>query len=90
MLQLSKVRSFCQKLPRAFKKLVTVSTTFILVIDNSDKEIMLEKMSCIYYLVKFQKEQVKALFDSGSKVNAIYPNFTQKLGFHIRKTNIRA
>ena len=29
-----------------------------------------------------------ALIDSGSKVNAIHPFYTTKLGFHARKTNI--
>ena len=30
------------------------------------------------------------MLDSGSKVNAMNPAFAQKLGFHIRKTNVGA
>ena len=46
----------------------------------------------IYYPVSFQEsqEQVRALLNSGSKVNAINPAFTRKLGLHIQKTNVGA
>ena len=49
------------------------------VTDTSGKEII--RVPCIYYLVQFQKsqEQVRALLNSGSKVNAINPAFAQKL-----------
>ena len=65
-------------------------TTFLLVIDTSNKKVV--RVPCIYYLVQFQKSQehVKALFDSGSKVNTMNPTFAQKLGLYIRKTNIGA
>ena len=33
---------------------------------------------------------MRALLNSGSKINAINPAFTEKLGFHIRKINVRA
>ena len=54
---------------------------------NGNREVVIQ-MLCIYYLVQFQEEQVKTLFDSGSKVNAINPNYAQKLEFIIRKTNV--
>ena len=42
--------------------------------------------------MQFQKsqKQVKALLNSGSKVNVINPAFTQKLGLYIWKTNVEA
>ena len=64
------------------------------VIDGGEKVV---RVLCIYYLVQFQEdqgqkkqEQVRALFDSGSKVNAMNPAFTQKLGLYIQKTNVGA
>ena len=65
--------------------------------NNSGKNVMLKKISYIYYPVWFQKsqqlevqEQVRALLDSDSKINVMNPAFTQKLGFHIQKTNVGA
>ena len=55
---------------------------------DGGKEVV--RIPCIWYLVWFQEEQVKALLDSGSKVNAINPDFAQKLGLNVWKTNIGA
>ena len=59
------------------------------VTDINDKKVI--KIPCIYYPVRFQKnqEQVRALLNSGSKVNALNPAFTQKLGLQIWKTNVK-
>lgn len=40
---------------------------------------------CIYYLIKFKKNQVKiwALLNFGSKVNAISPAYTTNLGLKV-------
>lgn len=46
--------------------------TFVLITDNDKKVI---RVSCIYYLLQFLEKQVKALFDSGNKINAINSNF---------------
>ena len=48
------------------------------------------RVSCIYYLVRFQEEQVKVLLDSSSKVNAMSPVYAKKLGLKTRKTNVEA
>ena len=50
------------------------------------------RVPCIHYPVRFQKgqEQVKALLNSGSKVNIINLAFARKLGLYIRKTNVGA
>ena len=47
-------------------------------------------MPYIHYLVQFQEEQVRALLDSGSEVNAMNPDYAWKQGLKIRKTNIGA
>ena len=46
----------------------------------------------IYYPVQFQKgqEQVKALLDSGSEVNAKSPAYVERLGLKTQKTNVGA
>ena len=56
--------------------------------NTSGKKII--RVLYIYYLVQFQKAQVKALLNSSSKVHIMNPVFVQKLGFHIQKTNIGA
>ena len=48
------------------------------------------RVPCIHYPVRFQEEQVKALLDSGSKVNAMNPDFARKLGLKVWKTNVGA
>ena len=61
--------------------------TFVPV-TNGDEKIV--KVPCIFYPIRFQEEQVKALLNSGSKINAINPNFARKLGFKVWKTNVKA
>ena len=69
---------------------MSVLVTSVPVIDGGEKVVI--KVPCIHYPVWFQEdqEQVKALLDSGSEVNAMNSAFTRKLGLHIRKTNVRA
>ena len=43
---------------------------------------------CIYYLINFKKKSVLTLFDSGSKINAVYPTFVKKLSPLIRPTDV--
>ena len=68
-----------------------VSATSVPVTDGSEK-IMLKRVSCIYYPVRFQEdqEQVRALFDSGSEVNPISLAYAKKLGLKTQKTNVGA
>ena len=55
---------------------------------DDSKEVV--RMPCIHYPVCFQEtqEQVRALFDSGSKVNAMSPAYAKRLGIKTRKTNV--
>ena len=50
-----------------------ILATFMLVI-GGDKKIVV-KMFYIYYPVRFKEKQVKALLDSGSKVNVMNPHY---------------
>ena len=70
------------------KKLALVSATSVPVTETSSKEVV--RVSCIYYPVRFQEEQVKALLDSGSKVNVMSPVYAKKLDLKTRKTNVGA
>ncbi len=47
-------------------------------------------MSYIWYPVQFQNNEVQALIDFDSKVNAITPAYATKLGLTARKTSVRA
>ena len=60
--------------------------------DNSDNEVVLEKIPYIHYPVGFQEDQerVKTLFDNGSKVNTMSPAYIKKLGLKTQKTNVGA
>ena len=56
---------------------------------GSDEEDVV-RVPCIHYPVRFQEEQVRALLNSGSEVNAMNPDYAWKLGLKIQKTNIGA
>lgn len=52
----------------------------------------LECVPYIYYLVRFQKDQVdtKALIDLGSEVNAMHPAYAKKIGLSVQRTDVGA
>ena len=77
-----------QTSPQTSKKLVSVLATSVPVTNRSEKVII--RVFCIHYPVQFQEEQVKALLDSGSEVNAMSPAYAKRLGLKTRKTNVRA
>ena len=58
--------------------------------DTSGKEVVI--VPCIHYPIWFQEgqKQVRALFDSGSKVNAMSSAYVERLGLKTQKTNVRA
>ena len=62
--------------------------------DIKEDALILERISCIHYLVQFKKDeyetQVWALIDSGSEVNAITPVYILRLGLRVYHTNIEA
>ena len=58
-------------------------------VTGSDEEVVV-KVPCIHYPIRFQEEQVRALLNSGSKVNAMNSDYARKLGLKIRRTNIGA
>ena len=58
-------------------------------VTNGDKKVVV-RVLCINYPVQFQKKQVKALLNSGSKVNAMNPDYAWKLGLKIRRINVGA
>ena len=67
---------------------MSVLATSVLVTDGG-KEVVV-RVPCIYYPVQFQEKQVRALLDSGSKVNAMSPVYAKRLGLKTWKTNVRA
>ena len=65
--------------------------TFLLVTETN-KEVTLERVLCIHYPLRFQKDIacVRALVNLSSEVNAMTPTYAAKLGFKVRKTDIKA
>ena len=59
---------------------------------ETNKEVTLERVPCIHYPLRFQKDTkgVRALVDSGSGVNAMTPAYAAKLGLQVRKSDIGA
>ena len=56
-------------------------------------EVILERVPCIHYLLRFRKDkenEVQALINSGSKVNAMTPAYVLKLGLKVYHTNVGA
>ena len=76
---------------QTYKKLASVLATSVPVTETSGKEVDV-RVSYIYYLIRFQEdqEQVRALLNSGSEVNAMSPAYAKRLGLKTRKTNVRA
>ena len=78
------------------KKLVTVSAISMPVIvireETFGKNLgsNFAQVLCIQYPINFRQKYVLALFDLGSKINAIHPTFAKELGLVIRATKIRA
>ena len=72
---------------RTSKKLALVSATSVPVIEASGKEVVV-RVSCIHYPIRFQEEQVRALLNSGSEVNAMSPAYAEMLGLKTWKTNV--
>ena len=72
------------------KKLALVLATSVPVTDTSGKEVT--KVTCIHYSIWFweNQEQVRALLDSGSKINTMISAFVRKLRLYIQKTNVKA
>ena len=60
-----------------------------MLVTGSDEEIVV-RVLCIHYPVQFQEEQVRALLNSNSEVNAMDPDYARKLELKIRKINIGA
>ena len=65
------------------------------VTDDGKKVVI--RVPCIYYPIQFQEnqgqesqEQVRALLNSSSKVNAISPAYVERLGLKTWKTNVGA
>ncbi len=88
MLHLSSERPLCHQVSRQAKKQVAVSATSTSMTDKKMEE--LEWVPCIRYPVIFKKDQIEALLDSRSEVNAMSQAFAQQLGLKIRKTNVGA
>ena len=64
---------------------------------DTGTEAILEQVPCIRYPVRFRQKNdkdenkdVRALIDSGSKVNTMHPAYAMKLGPHTRKIDVGA
>lgn len=67
------------------KKLAAVLVISTLMTATPDA---LQSVPWIWYFIQFQAQQIKALINSGSKVNTMTPTFANKLGLLTRSTNV--
>lgn len=67
-----------------------VFITFLLIIEATKKNLILEKVLCIYYSIWFKKDEIQALIDLGSKINAITPIYTSRLDLKTRHIDVGA
>ena len=67
---------------------MSVSATSVPVTDGG-KEVIV-RVPCIHYLVRFQEEQIKALLNNSSEINAMSPTYVKRLSLKTWKTNIGA
>lgn len=61
----------------------------ILVFDD-DKKVGFKKIPYIHNLIWIYQDKIWTLLNSKSKVNVISPDYAQKLGYYIWKTNVKA
>ena len=65
--------------------------TFSLVTETSkEDDVALQRVPCIYYPIRFKKNEVQALINSGSQVNAMAPAYASRLGLRVYRTDIGA
>lgn len=60
---------------------------------NKKNKMFLEKVLCIYYLLRFRKDKknkIRALINLSNKINAMILGYIEKIGLKIRSTNIKA
>lgn len=57
---------------------------------NKQDDLVLKKVSYIYYSILFKKDKIKALFDFSSKINAMSLGYALKLVLKICHTSIKA
>ena len=67
----------------------------MLVTEASKKaqKVILDQVSCIYYLVQFQKDKgatIQAFIDLDSKINTMTPAYAKELGLQVQKTDVGA
>ena len=62
------------------------------LVTEDSQEVTPEHVLCIRYLIQFQKdkEDIQALLNLGSEVNAMNPAYAKKLGLRIRQTDVGA
>ena len=88
-------------IPKKSQKLASVLTISMTVTENSEWAIVnakeIEQVTCIQYSITFPGgvtqndstlDPVSALFDSGSKVNAMHPAFAKRLSLVVQTTNV--
>lgn len=65
--------------------------TFVLVTKASKKDdVALDWVPCIYYLIRFKKNEVQALINSGNEINMITLVYILKLGLKVCCINVGA
>lgn len=75
----------CKKIHKILKKQISVLANFILLTDNGKKMI---RVPYIKYLIYVHQDEIQALLDTGSKVNAIIFDFAWKLDLKVQKINV--
>lgn len=73
-----------------FKKYVSALATSVSLAKTGKENNVLKKVLCIQYLVWFKKNEIQALIDWGSEVNAMTLVFASKLSLEICSINIKA
>ena len=58
--------------------------------EASKKNMALDRVPCIHYPVQFKKEELRALINSSSEINAITLTYVATLGLKVHSTNVGA
>ena len=92
MLLLSKIGPLYKQLLGISKKLALVFATSMPVIEVSKEEVVPARVPYIHFPFYFQKDtnKVRALINSGSKVNVMKLAYASKLSFRVYQIDVRA
>ena len=75
---------------KAIKLVLVLANSSSMIKTIKKDDVALKGILCIYYPIKFKKNEVEALINSSSEINVMALVYAAKLGLKVYYTNVRA